>query len=261
MKRVLWCGGSHMGVFRRLLNEEQELKDLLKGYESSFFATAGGETYPWIKAGGYLKLNENGHVSYRASRDLVDEDGNPLYCEPIDLNRFDKVVYLGNWFRPLQYLALSSWFENNNVISDSLLQSLSRNLVLNPPINGSGKDTISNETVFKVAKFFADKNKVFVVPDPYPREVLDKSIATRPSNYRTNLARYLNNNAFVETYYKCLEQVCIENDVTYIEQPKETVVEGCRITKHECGLYEDEFIHVNKLYYKEILMSPLLGFN
>jgi hypothetical protein len=145
-------------------------------------------------------------------------------------------------------------------MSESLLQSLTRSLILNPPIHGSGKQTISNEALFKVAEFFSNKDRVFVIPDPYPRAVKDKTLTTRPANYGVNFARYIKNRAFVDAYYKSLEQICAENHITYVRQPEDIVAEEGRVTKHDCGLYQDEFIHVNGNYYKSVLTTLLTKF-
>lgn len=256
MKKVLWCGGSHMGNLRSAMFSSNKVKSLLENHNNSFFPTAAGDLWAWYNRGGKLKVCADG-VAFRNSPELFSASGEPLYGEMFDLNRYDAIVFVGQWIRPLQFLGVTDWFKSNKGLSAELMSTISRNVIDNPFIPGSGLNQIPNEPLTLFPNLAKDPFRIILVPDPLPGVPPENELLLRPKNYRDQYKIYQSNLSFVDVYFRTLESICCERGISYCFQPESTYDNASLTTKRKFLQFEDEFIHVNEEFYLELLSNKL----
>ena len=87
MKKILWCGGSHLGHAKKVIESN------FAENTNSFYITAGPKNKRWSIQGG----------RYFVEGSVVGDNG----AEPdkrLDLSDFDQIIFIGQWIQPLKYL-------------------------------------------------------------------------------------------------------------------------------------------------------------
>jgi hypothetical protein len=100
MKKLLWCGGSH------LANSKSAIERIFTDSENTFFPTAGPVNREWFNSGG--KYNVDGDL-------VVDprDEGSPLH-----INQFSRVIFIG------QFINIRFFSANSRPVSRALYESL-----------------------------------------------------------------------------------------------------------------------------------------
>ncbi len=245
-----------MGNLRTAIFSSNECKLLVSEYKNDFFPTAAGDLWTWYEKGGKLK-EAGGKFSFRNFPELFSASGEPLYGKEFDLNRYDAIIFVGQWIRPLQYLGLTDWYKSNPPPSYDQLKRIARNIIENPFIPGSGLNQIPNEPLVKFPSIVSEASRIILVPDPLPgRPPLDNKIL-RPINYRDQFDVYRSNLKFVKLFYETLQEICIKNGIQYCFQPDSTFDPESLTTHSEFMEFNDECIHVNVNFYFRLLSESI----
>ena len=86
MKKLLWCGGSHLASARSVIDE------YFQDCNNTYYVTAGWRNRRWAVAGGRYSVS-HGRVGGNGWRKNV------YY----DLNDFDKIIYVGHYVQIQRY--------------------------------------------------------------------------------------------------------------------------------------------------------------
>ena len=137
MKKILFCGGSHMGQSKKIIEKKFDNFDL------EFYITAGPKNRDWSINGGRYKVDGT----------IIGGNGHSpsIY---LDLSKYTHIVFVG------QYIQIWKFFTNKNKmnISKSLLQILFKNCFTNLPFNHY------NEPLDLFPKIAY--GKLILIPDP-----------------------------------------------------------------------------------------------
>ena len=120
MKKLLWCGGSHLG------NARGVIESLFAQFDNEFYITAGPKNRDWSVDGGRYFVNGS------IVGDNAQKPGRRL-----DLGVFDRVIFVGQYIQPQRYVypsqLLSSALLNSILRRDDLFVRLPRG-ILNAPM-------------------------------------------------------------------------------------------------------------------------------
>ena len=147
MKKILWCGGSH------LANARNKIKDIFCQHENSYLVTAGTFKDDYI----------NGKKCSVFGKKFAIMD-----CI-IDLSLFNLVVFVGQYVQPLRY------FRGSMPLSSSLVSAvLDPKYVLLTMRSGQGRnpsntDWFRNEPLEMIPQNF--DGTCYLLPDPVPIDV------------------------------------------------------------------------------------------
>lgn len=140
MKKILFCGGSHMNNANRSIKEKFQVMNI------DFYISAGPKNRIWSQNGGVYKVQET----------TISGNGkNPNLA--IDLSKYDFIIFVGQWIQPFRY------FNEFQKLSKCLLKEiLHENCFINMPEN------IYNEPLYLFNKL-APKRTI-LIPDPLPND-------------------------------------------------------------------------------------------
>src|SRR5688572_6746749 len=109
MKRILWCGGSHLAHARPHI--EASHATTLKGYEPDFYVTAGPRNRDWSGTGG------------RYTVDGAVVSGNAHEPErKVDMSANSALVFIGQFFQPFK--AFIGDMDHSSAVVGRVLQHL-----------------------------------------------------------------------------------------------------------------------------------------
>lgn len=121
MRRVLWCGGSHLGNTRNSAIRRIHA-ELLRDFSAEFYITAAPANRNWSARGG----------RYRVEQSTVS--GNRMMpLERRDLSCYAAIIFVGQWIQP--------WFAFRDALplSEALLRLSLEGLPLHPWITRRGQ--------------------------------------------------------------------------------------------------------------------------
>lgn len=101
MKKVLWCGGSHLG------NAKGVIESLFTQSENEYYVTATPKNRDWSKNGGRYHVNGSivgGNASEPDRR--------------VDLSAYSRIIFVGQFIQPQKYVRPS------DLLSSSLLNAM-----------------------------------------------------------------------------------------------------------------------------------------
>ena len=104
MKKILWCGGSH------LVSSKNVISSISNHTENTIYLTAGGRNRDWSIRGG----------TYNVEGTVVGGNGH----EPdrrVDLSIYDQIVFVGQYIQPQRYFRSGCLF-SSSVVSAILSQ-------------------------------------------------------------------------------------------------------------------------------------------
>ena len=101
MKKVLFCGGSHMG------NARSTIESQFNSIDSDYYITAAPKNREWSKFGGrYFRdgsiVGKNGHSPGKL----------------VNLSEYSQIIFVGQWIQPFQYV------QGVNIASQALLNNV-----------------------------------------------------------------------------------------------------------------------------------------
>ena len=140
MKKILFCGGSHMWQCKK--NKLMEKK--FNNFDLDFYTTAGPKNIEWSKSGGRYKVDGtivSGNISY--------------HNNGIDLSKYKHIVFIGQYIQIFRFCN----FEKKQLFSKSLLEVMfNDDCFINLPEN------FYNEPLDLFPKLAP--NRVILIPDP-----------------------------------------------------------------------------------------------
>ena len=101
MKKILWCGGSHLGTAK------ESIRSIFAKYDNEFYITAAPKNRDWSKIGG----------KYFVDGSIVGDNAH----EPgrrVDLGAFDRIIFVGQYIQPQRYVRPSQ------LLSSALLKAV-----------------------------------------------------------------------------------------------------------------------------------------
>jgi len=145
MKKILWCGSSHMAMISKSV-VPQNFPD----FENIFFRTAEPRLRKWAREGG----------TYKFDGALVS--GNPLSSqETYNLKEFSHIIFVG------QYLRLYDYFCGGAPISRSLIKAVFDYYDFPCFVIGGGSSRRDWNEPLELFPSVAP-GKCFLIPDPPP---------------------------------------------------------------------------------------------
>ena len=101
MRKILWCGGSHLG------SSKDVIPSIFEHDENTFHVTAGGKNRLWSMNGG----------TYRVEGTVVGGNAHePERRE--DLSRYDHIVFVGQYIQPNRY------FQGDCLLSNAVISKI-----------------------------------------------------------------------------------------------------------------------------------------
>lgn len=140
MTKLLWCGGSHLG------NARGVIESLFAQCDNEFYVTAAPKNRDWSRVGGRY------FVDGAIVGDNAQEPGRRL-----DLGVFDQIIFVGQYIQPQKYVHPSQ------LLSSALLNSILRRDDLFVRLPGG----IYNEPILLFPKIA--KEKCVLLCDPWIR--------------------------------------------------------------------------------------------
>jgi len=198
VRRILWCGGSHLAHARPVLERQLEAED--------FFVTAGPELNRWSAEGG----------RYRVEGSRVG--GTPYTpTDLIDLSDFDRIVFIGQWVQP------HKWFNSRQLLSRDVLEVMFQD----DAVLRHAPDGAFNEPLLLFPKLAP--NRCVLACDPFPHTLSHWPAHHCRGNYRDIPPQYL------ERFYAQVQTVCSERGVTMLLQPRNTCTNWVTDAEHSRG--------------------------
>ncbi|WP_135506656.1 SGNH/GDSL hydrolase family protein [Roseovarius aestuariivivens] len=223
MKKILWCGGSHLANARPLIEEAHDT-GALGAFDAEFYVTGGPRNRDWSGAGGRYTV-EGSVVSGNAH-------------EPerrIDLAAFDAAVFIGQYIQPFKA------FIGDVPHSSSVVERTLREL----PIEGRFHDPergIRHRWYNEPLVLFPPlvSGPTFLLPDPAP---VGKRYGDVPQPLK-------------QAYHNRMTDFCAEAGITYVDMPPELFTEDGR-TRRRYALPGDA-LHMNAEYWHVVFDKALL---
>ena len=103
MKKILWCGGSHLGNAANLINST------FSNNYNEYYITAAPRNRDWSKAGG----------RYFVDGSIVGNNAHEPHRR-LNLNNFDRIIFVGQYIQPQRYVNV----EFKQLLSSSLLDAI-----------------------------------------------------------------------------------------------------------------------------------------
>ena len=100
MKKILWCGGSH------LIHSKNAIKHIFKESDNNFFPTAGPTNRHWFDKGG----------RYHVNGDVVSDPRDERYS--FHINQYSSVIFMG------QFINIRFFRAGSKLVSRALYDSL-----------------------------------------------------------------------------------------------------------------------------------------
>jgi hypothetical protein len=100
MKKLLWCGGSH------LANSKNAIESNFSEFDNIFFRTAGPVNLEWFRRGG----------RYKVDRDLVLDPRDEK--QSFRINQYVKIIFVG------QYINIRRYHADNILVSRTLYETI-----------------------------------------------------------------------------------------------------------------------------------------
>ena len=222
MKRILWCGGSHLANARPQI--EAAHKGVLSIYKPDYYVTAGPRNRDWSGGGG--RYTVHGSV---VSRNAHEPD------REIDLSGYDALVFIGQFIQPFK--AFIDGMQHSSAVVDNILKDL--------PMQGYFHDPSRNLThrwYNEPLELFPPfvKGSTFIVPDPAPA---GQRYASVPAEIKRK-------------YHDRIEEFCAETGCVHIPTPQELcTADGT--TKEEFVLPGDP-LHMKDSYWQVLFETKLL---
>lgn len=141
MKKILWCGGSHLG------SAKNAIKPIFEKYKCEFYITAGPKILNWSAQGGRWSVDGS----------IVSND-----CQPeqkFNLSRFDHIVFVGHFIQPHRYM------KSHHLPSSALVNAIldRDDLFIRIPISPHRQGF--NEPILLFPQIAP--NKCILLPDPW----------------------------------------------------------------------------------------------
>ena len=222
MKRILWCGGSHLAHARPHI--EASHATALKAYEPDFYVTAGPRNRDWSGTGG----------RYRVDGAMVSGTANEP-ARKVDMSANLALVFIGQFFQPFK--AVLGDMDHASTVVERVLQDL--------PMQGYFHDPARNIE----QRWYNEPLSLFpplvpgptlILPDPAP-------IGMRYAQVPTKLKQRFSDQ--IRTF-------CTERGLILIDIPQRLCTsEGT--TKAEYALPGD-VLHMNDSYWKAVFDDAVL---
>ena len=218
MKKILWCGGSHLGTARKSIGS------IFCQHDNDFYITAAPKARDWSVRGGRY-VNRGSLVS-----------GSPVEKgRDIDLSNYDHIVFVG------QFVQISRYFCDFSPVSDFLMDSVifSDNFLLKLPAGDSQspsfqKGAIYNEPLELFPKLMSNDSSCWLIPDPLPNGTASGAMV--PIKVKKK---------FIEG----VRRVCDANKLNLFLQPDKTFDHEWRTLIQ----YNADKVHMGELFWDTVL--------
>lgn len=169
MRRVLWCGGSHLGTAKNSAISAIH-SGLLREFTADFYITAAPANRTWSWQGGRYQVDGTTVYGNRAMR-----------MERRHLDRYEVIIFVGQWIQP--------WciFRDAMPLSDAVLQRCLHQQPLHPSIIRGGKSLNWYNEPLELFPVLAP-GKVLLIRDP---EACIDSYQAVPVNLKQAYASHL----------------------------------------------------------------------
>lgn len=222
MKKILWCGGSHLFdalPFIRHYHSTERPKKI----EGEVYVTAGPENAKWSVAGGRYHRDGScvGLNAYEPNR-------------LVDLATFDLVVFVGQYIQSER--VFSSQFDWTTPLSSAVLDACLEDAIEYPVHLGR---RFYNEPLVLFPSL--SKGKVLLFPDPCS---MSPHLASIDANYLLK-------------YQEVLKDFCCNNDIMVISQPEHTI-DNKFMTKSSYQKKDGDYIHLSPEFWRESFEMTLV---
>ena len=211
MKRLLWCGGSHLAHARGHIL--QRWPDA----ENDFYVTAGPDNNRWSAGGGRYPVQGTwvGPNAYQPDRS-------------IDLSHYDAIVFIGQWIQPHKV------FRAGQPLSADLLHCIvaDGSILLHPP-DGAFNEPL---TLFPALA----PGRCWLLCDPYPHAESHWEAQHCHGHYRDIPT------AYIEAYIEGLKRFCAERTIQLLLQPDSSHHNRITLSQYSRG----DRIHMNDAFWR-----------
>ena len=218
MKKILWCGGSHLGTARK------SIESIFCKHENDFYITAGTKAKDWSTMGGRY-VNHGSLIG-----------GSPVEKgRVIDISNYDHIAFIG------QFIQISRFFCDFAPVSDSLVDAviLSNSFLLKLPSGGVRNPSFQNGILYNeplelFPKLMPNDSSCWLIPDPFANG--NVSGAMVPLNAK-------------KKFLEGVKRVCNANGINVFLQPDNTFDNEWRTLMK----YNIDEMHMGELFWNIVL--------
>lgn len=221
MKKVLWCGGSHLG------HAKETIERFYDKLDNTFVVTAGNY-HQWQINGGRYKVEGSTVSGFHLQKSLK-----------LDFSSFSCVIFIGQYIQPTRY------FHGSMPLSRGMLGDMldPNYFLLHMPsgfaISGNDKGVhfkpyFYNEPLYLFPMLAP--NRCFLIPDPMPMN----------PGYR-NVPIFAK-----QEFQSSLVSFCERNRIRLCSQPESTLSDSLS-TKLQYQRRATDYIHVSDDYWRKAL--------
>ena len=189
MKKLLWCGGSHLANAKNVICEQYQ------EFDNHFLPTAGPLLQRWGLNGGEYRIDRCKQIISREKIGCLSE-----VC--VDLSAFDRIIFVGQWIVPRRL------FQPKVPLSLSLLRN-----ICNSENFFQLKSFAPNVPLQLFPELTSPACKTILLPDPYPVEKY-----TYASGHFWEIPEHV-----LDYFYDCVNNACMSLGVEIIEHPISTL--------------------------------------